>query len=821
MEDNNNKLNTKPLSNSYKFSSNLLNRPFSSNDNKEQVIDEEIPEQDLPEHNMTNYNINNKGIPVDFSTSSIVKNNDSMNSSKTSLNATISFNKRDLISQFNNKDNLINNNDNTTTVNAITNNNISDTSNNIISSSSTSNIKKRKPFDKLSFHSEAQTNQNSNNLIEKNNTSMISNTDNGNNNTSSILNKSNISDMEKSMILSSYKLLSKSTLEKAKLFNNQYKNSTPFWIKFFEEIENDSLKSNSSYYKVNNKSEYVKSLIEMVQRDADIYDSMNKNNATKKETQKSIKQILNESTNQVDKSTVSNSKKEKEDKNNIEIDNKLNQVLNAYDKLDEKNKKIYNNEGDYDTFKFNLITGGKFNTEKRGNDVPLEEKMKRIDEEEEKKNKKEQKKNEIKEYKTIDKLYFGDDYTFEDLNYDKIDFNAYKSETIKKLLELDKRLHKIDPVRYNTSINTELKKIQDEFNQGKRERMEKVEKETRELFKKYLEDSKETKRTIFDIKEKDETRIKYRDYLKEFADQKKHKKQIEDSLAQLDKIIQQNNKKEISPAQKEKLKKELEAFHNTKEYQDKFENFKVPGVIQLQQVTSDISSFEKRNKQLMNELNTMKDQIEIETKKTSEETKKEEEKYNNEVVIPFLKYQKELDEFDKDNKNMIDKVNKLEEENNKEEEKLNEAQRKIDILIKQKEDYEKFFEEGDKLFKEEVKENNNEEKDDIDLTTKDELYKKYGLDDIINDDPEDKELEEKLRKDKEEFEKLKKEMDDEYNKLQQTGIDIDNLANSSNAARDYFAQIEKEDQEENQITENIKEEKENNNKESYEEDSLE
>ena len=819
MEDNN-KLNTKPLSNSYKFSSSLLNRPFSSNDNKEQVIDEEIPEQDLPEHNMTNYNINNKGIPVDFSTSSIVKNNDSMNSSKTSLNATISFNKRDLISQFNNKDNLINNNDNTTTVNAITNNNISDTSNNIISSSSTSNIKKRKPFDKLSFHSEAQTNQNSNNLIEKNNTSMISNTDNGNNNTS-ILNKSNISDMEKSMILSSYKLLSKSTLEKAKLFNNQYKNSTPFWIKFFEEIENDSLKSNSSYYKVNNKSEYVKSLIEMVQRDADIYDSMNKNNATKKETQKSIKQILNESTNQVDKSTVSNSKKEKEDKNNIEIDNKLNQVLNAYDKLDEKNKKFYNNEGDYDTFKFNLITGGKFNTEKRGNDVPLEEKMKRIDEEEEKKNKKEQKKNEIKEYKTIDKLYFGDDYTFEDLNYDKIDFNAYKSETIKKLLELDKRLHKIDPVRYNTSINTELKKIQDEFNQGKRERMEKVEKETRELFKKYLEDSKETKRTIFDIKEKDETRIKYRDYLKELADQKKHKKQIEDSLAQLDKIIQQNNKKDISPTQKEKLKKELEAFHNTKEYQDKFENFKVPGVIQLQQVTSDISSFEKRNKQLMNELNTMKEQVEIESKKTSEETKKEEEKYNNEVVIPFLKYQKELDAFDKDNKNMIDKVNKLEEENNKEEEKLNEAQRKIDILIKQKEDYEKFFEEGDKLFKEEVKENNNEEKDDIDLTTKDELYKKYGLDDIINDDSEDKELEEKLRKDKEEFEKLKKEMDDEYTKLQQTGIDIDNLANSSNAARDYFAQIEKEDQEENQITENIKEENENNNKESYEEDSLE
>ena len=55
------------------------------------------------------------------------------------------------------------------------------------------------------------------------------------------------------MIISSYKLISKETIEKAKKLNKQYK-ETPFWIKFFEEIENDSLKNNSSYFKINNKN---------------------------------------------------------------------------------------------------------------------------------------------------------------------------------------------------------------------------------------------------------------------------------------------------------------------------------------------------------------------------------------------------------------------------------------------------------------------------------------------------------------------------------------------------------------------------------------
>ena len=60
----------------------------------------------------------------------------------------------------------------------------------------------------------------------------------------------------------------------------------------------------------------------------------------------------------------------------------------------------------------------------------------------------------------------------------------------------------------------ELKKIQDEFNAGKKERFNRINKETREQFKKYLKDTQETKKTIFDIEPKDETKIKYKDYLR-------------------------------------------------------------------------------------------------------------------------------------------------------------------------------------------------------------------------------------------------------------------------------------------------------------------
>ena len=462
-------------------------------------------------------------------------------------NASMNFTKKELMSQFNNQ------------------------TNNLNISSSTISSKKRKPFEKLSFHSDSQTyvseKINNNNINDQTeDTKSITNinnimddkpiniSDNNLNDISNItqsnMNKSQISFDEKSMILSNYKSLSKETLEKAKKFNSNYKNSTPFWIKFFEDIQNDTLSANSSYFKYDNKKEYIKSLIEMVQRDADIYDEINLNKQKKEETQNSIKLLIQESNNQSQVNETNNSKSNnesqisnnnksnmtknkskvsiknnEENKNDIELNNKLQQILAQYNKIEQKDKKFYSKEIDYDSFKFKLLTGGKFTSDNKEKNIP--EVIKKLEnlEDIEENNKEDQKEEDIKkydnlnvkkntqkkekenskedEYKTIDTLYFGDDYTFEELNYDKIDFHVYNKDSIKKLLKLDKKLHEIDPERYNTSINTELKKIQDEFNKGKKERYLKIEKETREKFNKYLSEL-DKKVTIFDIKPKDE-----------------------------------------------------------------------------------------------------------------------------------------------------------------------------------------------------------------------------------------------------------------------------------------------------------------------------
>ena len=246
MENKNQKLN------SFKFTSAYLSRPFTSQQEQreQKEIKEELPDFDLDieqnnNFNMTNYNNNKNNFnDKDYSLSNIKKYNDSFSNNSNSIFPP-----------------LYNNN------NIITNNN------NLNISSSTINSKKRKPFEKLSFHSnnsekliENNNNDETNtNLITNNNSSTINDDNNINNITSLSFNKSQISNDKKNMILSCYNLLSKETLEKAKKFNSNYKNSTPFWIKFFEEIQNDNLNSNSSYFKYNNKNEYVKSLIEMVQ----------------------------------------------------------------------------------------------------------------------------------------------------------------------------------------------------------------------------------------------------------------------------------------------------------------------------------------------------------------------------------------------------------------------------------------------------------------------------------------------------------------------------------------------------------------------------
>ena len=739
----------------FKFSSSFLKKPFLLNNN---AIKSEFDKDELTPKKQE-----------------IVEDIENENSSKISSR----INNHDVtysISELNRPQTSLFNNDNTSVK----------LPNNLSISTSTMNNKKRKPFENLTFYSERKNNYNLNNndIFDKNKEDInnesimtdiqfknidINNPLNPLKESQTEFNTSQITQVEKSMIISSYKLISKETIEKAKKLNKQYK-ETPFWIKFFEEIENDSLKNNSSYFKINNKNEYIKNLVTMIQRDADLYDKLQKSKEIKQETENELKKLIEENQNNFNEENIininntentkisnninNNSSKLKRhnssnismiknntDNNNInqtekkndknDINEKFSKILESYNKQDEKERKLYFNEDDYESFKFKLITGGKFNSDKDKEIEKIPEKIKKLenleDIDEKPMTEKEKKKDEIlkmkgvKEFMTIDNLYFGENYTYEELNYKKIDFQIYNKESLPKILALDRRLHEIDPERYNTSINTELKKLQDEFNEGKEERLKKLEKENRERFNKYLEDSKETKKTIFDIKPKDETKIKYIDYLHYNDDIKKERKELKAKLNKLDdkiKLIHSNSNKELSEEQLSRMSQELKQYHESEEFKQKYDSINVPGLSLINRVQKDLKKFEENNKELEQGLIESKKLLEEQEKKSSKEEK---EKYIKEIVEPFLEHEKEVDKLEEENRNNTDKVKQLEEEMRKEEELLNNIQNNLDKLNQNKDKYEEMFEEADKIILE--NNNNNDNIEDFDYINKYEVEK--------------------------------------------------------------------------------------------------
>ena len=769
---------------------------------------------------------------------------------------------------------------------------------NLTISTSTMNNKKRKPFENLTFYSEKkkifsnESNIKDNNL-DSNNISNINKEKEDNESEMSEIqfkkinplkesqtefNVSVISDNEKSMIMSSYKLISRETIEKAKKYNKQYK-TTPFWIKFFEDLENDSLNNNSSYFKINNKNEYIKNLVEMIQRDADLYDKIQKSKEIKNATENEIKKFIKENNNDINEKINENSSKnntstlssetgkrniksnntsstnvnnriktskksdlDNNNNNNInetekknDINNKFNQILESFNKLDEKQKKLLNNEDDYETFKFKLITGGKFTSDKEKEIEKIPKIIKKLENLEDIREKPMSEREKIKEdilkykglkeFKTIDTLYFGDNYTFEELNYDKIDFCIIEKKSLPKLLALDRRLHEIDPKRYNTSINTILKQIQDEFNLGKEERMKRAEKEIREKFNKYYKESQETKKTIFDIKPSDETKIKYKDYLHYNDEIKKERKETKMKLSKLDeKIKQLYENKDISKEKMNKMNKEIEDYHLTEEYKQKYENINVPGLLLLNKLKKEIIDFENTNRELTQGLIEVKNLLEIEQKKN---TKEENEKYLKEIVEPFYEHEKEVEKFEEENKNDYGKVIKLEESIKKEEELLNNIKANLNDLNENKGKYEEMFEEADKIIMENNKNRNEDNKNNEEIEedyNPEVIMKKYGVDQIINEQKENEKLiddfNSQMKYFEEKIEKIKN-LNDEVNSVinEKKIVSKEEFCQIPDIVKEYFKEKEKEEEElKNKKSENIPE---SNNLDSNNDNKLE
>jgi hypothetical protein len=592
MEKNSNHTNNK--STSYKFNTSLLNRPFSSTNDQKEKDKSQID---------NNFNI---------SSSSFYSNNNEMNNSRlSSISGSISFTKKDL-NDFN----------------------ASMSNMNILNQSHQSNVSelyrgKRKPFENISFNKESQLHSFKDDFENKNEMKNLTNSQSmkGNEETQltnkknqtetlldnpinnqisesvlnmdSVFNITHLTDKEKSIIKNQSKKLDKATLEKARLYNNQFSNSVPFWITFFEEIESDNLRSNSSYFKVDDKDKYISNLINLVKKDAELYDVMNNHKRVKAEVKNNIKNLLiteinpdkNDLSIQSDKNDVnvntsnltqsnrsqlSQSKLQPEDKEDAKFKEKLTELLMLYDKLDEKEKKLIKKTTNFEEQKVKMLSEGKISMTKEDwnnfynkNISIIEERLVNCS-----KNIREELK-EAQPMKLIDNINFSNNQNscddFEEIEYDA-EFGAFQKSSIKKLLELDRKLNQMNPEKYTDSINTHLKKIQNDFidNKPKRDR------EFEEKYKKDVEKFKtiKDKKTIFDIKEEDQKKIEYKNYLHEM----KMKKEKEIFISNISKEREIINNQPVDEERRLAIIRDLEKYHleneNTEVYKQRIKNIK-------------------------------------------------------------------------------------------------------------------------------------------------------------------------------------------------------------------------------------------------------
>lgn len=454
----------------------------------------------------------------------------------------------------------------------------------------------------------------------KNNINEITEMNESNVNNVSNLNKTAIPKKELSIILKSKtkQKLTKEELEKAKLFNYQFDSKVPFWVKFFLDLEEDpdSIQSNSSYFKVDNKIQYVDDLIQMVKKDAELYEKTQKDKEKKQEGKQIIKSLLltevkltNTNPFSTDKSELSSTgrsmrdasntiqeeskyasesieksvaeadlsleEREAIDKINDPVNKLLEGVLNKYEKTEknEARKRVEN----FSEFKTRLIKRESVK-EKYGlksidrfNSV-VQSAMNRFSYPN-LNNIKENLNDDERIFKTIDKLKFPEIFDpFMELDYSQFELGYLDKEDLQRLFEIDKKLHALDQEKYSESINTDLYLMQMEFNEGKHERLKEIEKEYKEKMAR-IKNKEIKKPSVFDIKQEDNTKPKYKDYLHEM----KTKKDLKNDLFEIDNKIRITRNQEISEERKNEIFEDLSLYYaKNPEYYEREMTRKIP-----------------------------------------------------------------------------------------------------------------------------------------------------------------------------------------------------------------------------------------------------
>ena len=249
-------------------------------------------------------------------------------------------------------------------------------------------------------------------------------------------------------------------------------------------------------------------------------------------------------------------------------------------------------------------------------------------------------------------------------------------------------------------------------------------------------------------------------------DIKKERKELKSKLNKLDDKIKQihsSNNKELTQEQITKISQELDNYHSSEEFKQKYNSLNVPGLSLLNRLQKDMKEFETNNKELEQGLIETKKLIEEQEKKSSKEEK---EKYIKEIVEPFLEHEKEVDKLEKENKNDSDKVKLLEEEMLKEEELLNNIQNNLNELNNNKNKYEEMFEEADKIIME-----NNPDFDNNNFDQNFDFINKYEVEKLVEEQKENEkllgELDDKMQLFEEKLQGIKKSNEDAEKELKE------------------------------------------------------
>lgn len=496
------------------------------------------------------------------------------------------------------------------------------------------------------------------------------------------MNNTHISNEEKSFIKTQSEILTKETLEKARLFNSQFSNVTPFWIKFFIDLDTNGsnlpnterLQANSSYFKTNDKNKYVKNLVEMVLKDAELYDATCNHQKVKSEVKNNLKSLLiteiaidnnlnaeaspitenDQSLHQASKTIQQNNITQKENEviptQDEKINEKLTNVLYLYNKLDDNEKNIIE-QNSFNKFKNQLKNDNK---ESNVNKISTQIKKKL--------NKYAYSKtdltNEEQELKLINCIIFDQD-DFKEPNFNNCEFNSIKKNNFNRLLEIDRQLNKLDSKRYNTSIVTSFKQIQKDFNNKKEQRMKEIDEKYNKISSKFK--SKEKKKTsIFDVKNEKKEKVKYHDYLKD----KQFKKTRNENLVIIDQKINLLENDMINNSEflekKGKLLKELEDFHvnnqDTEEYKEKM-NFRVSKLKKYYEMEDLLMEIENRQSENKNFLESLEAHIKKEEELTNQNV---DEKWKENVKFKYFDLMETILTEEKDNKLLSNKLDLLE-----------------------------------------------------------------------------------------------------------------------------------------------------------------